>query len=317
MPKVSVLIPAYNAMNYLPETVDSVLAQTFTDFEIIIVNDGSKDDIEAWHSSLTDPRIKLFSQSNQGKSVAVNKGISLSQGKYIAFLDAYDLWEVSKLEKQVCCLDSHPEVGLVYTWTAYIDETGKPTGRVLAPNSEGSVWKSLIVQNFLACGSNPMVRRFCFDVVGVFSPELPPAEDWDMWLRIASHYRFAVLKQPLVCYRKHAANISSKLHLMQKSSTLALERALQSAPLQYSDVYDRAYRSLYLYFGWLAIQKYDYRQALIFWHNSQKAVPYSISYESLRLRIAIFVIRWFGSHNYCRLLKVRHRFHLSVLTTFI
>ena len=317
MSTVSVIVPAYNAMEYLPETINSILLQTYSDFEIVIINDGSEDGIESWYSCLTDSRVKMISQPNQGKSVAVNNGIKHSQGEFIAFLDADDLWEATKLEKQVCCLDSNPEVGLVYSWTAYIDGVGKPTGRVLAPNAEGMVWESLVLKNLLSCGSNPMVRRHCFDVVGVFSPELPPAEDWDMWLRIAVHFDFAVIKLPLVRYRKHAGNISSNWHLMEQSSSLVLERAFRSAPVELLHLYDRAYRSLYLYLGWLAIHKQAYQQALYFWRKSQITAPKSFSSESTRLRLAIFFMRWLGGHSYLHILKLSYRFRRCLLTTSI
>ncbi len=129
-PKVSVVIPAYNAMTYLPETITSVLQQTYTDFEVVVVNDGSTDKIEEWIVQISDPRIKLVSQANLGLAGARNTGIRESQGKYLAFLDADDLWEPTKLEKQVKILEKNPEVGLVYTWVTYIDETGQSTGRV-------------------------------------------------------------------------------------------------------------------------------------------------------------------------------------------
>ena len=313
MPRVSIVIPAYDAMRYLPETVNSALAQSFTDFEIIIVNDGSTDGIEAWYSGLADSRVTLISQSNQGKSVAVNNGLAQSQGEYIAFLDADDLWETTKLEKQVSCLDASPSVGLVYTWTALADETGQPTGRVLASHAEGNVWKSLILKNILTCGSTPMVRRQCFDDVGVFDPDLPPAEDWDMWLRIATHYDFAVIKEPLVRYRKHRGNTSARWQLMQKSSSLVLDRAFKSAPEDYSDVYNQAYTSLYIYLGWLAIQKKSHQQALHFWNKAQETASNKISQESVRLRLAIFTMQWLGSENYGSLRKTIYRIRRKLI----
>jgi glycosyltransferase involved in cell wall biosynthesis len=143
MLKVSVIIPAYNAMNYLPETLKSVLRQTFTDFEILIIDDGSSDNLVQWVSQLVDPRIKLISQNNQGVSVARNTGITHAQGEFIAFLDADDLWEATKLEKQLHTLEDNPAVGLVYTWTAFIDQSGKFTGILLASHAEGNVWEQI------------------------------------------------------------------------------------------------------------------------------------------------------------------------------
>ncbi|MEL7356081.1 MAG: glycosyltransferase family 2 protein [Cyanobacteria bacterium J06560_6] len=304
MSKVSVIIPAYNAMNYLPETVNSALSQSFVDFEIVIVNDGSTDDIEEWYDSLQNARVRLISQSNQGKSVALNQGLSRSTGEYIAFLDADDLWEPTKLEKQVSCLQANPRVGLVYTWTALADEMGQATGRVLASHAEGQVWETLLFKNILACGSTPMVRRQCFDVVGLFSPELPPAEDWDMWLRIAAHYDFAVLKEPLVRYRKHPGGISTSWQRMQASSSLALERAFQTAPADFSDIRDQAYGSLYLYLGWLAIKKNTPQQALHFWCKFQEKSRRILSWDAIRLRLTIFIVQQLGQSNYHHLRKL-------------
>lgn len=132
MPKVSVIIPAYNSITYLPATLDSVLRQTFADFEVFIVDDGSSDNTAAWGSQIQDRRVQLMTQANQGTCAARNTGIALAQGEYIAFLDADDLWHPTKLAKQVRYLDEHPEVGLVYTWTALIDPEGRPTGRIFA-----------------------------------------------------------------------------------------------------------------------------------------------------------------------------------------
>jgi glycosyltransferase involved in cell wall biosynthesis len=133
MPKVSVVIPAYNAMTYLPETVESVLKQTFTNFEVLIINDGSSDHIMQWVTQISDSRVRLISQENQGLPGARNTGIAQAQGEYVAFLDADDWWEPTKLEKQVRCFEERPGVGLVYTWTALIDASRQPMAEYLLP----------------------------------------------------------------------------------------------------------------------------------------------------------------------------------------
>ncbi len=301
-------------MRYLPETLDSALAQSFSDFEIVIVNDGSTDNIEEWFLGIQDSRVRLISQANQGKSVAVNKAIAQTSGEYIAFLDADDLWEPTKLEKQVHSLQANPRAGLVYTWTALADETGRATGRIVASHVEGKVWKTLILKNFLASGSTPMVRRQCFDRVGLFSPELPPAEDWDMWLRIAARYEFAVIKQPLIRYRKHDSNTSSRWQQMQTSSSLVLERAFQNAPVDFSDVRDQAYISLYRYLGWLAIQKNAPQQALHFWNRAQAISQTLISWDAIRLRLTIFLLNRLGQDNYHHLRQLVYRLRRKTAT---
>lgn len=230
IPKVSVIIPAYNAMTFLPETVESVLNQTFTDFEVIVVNDGSSDNVEQWLSEIKDPRVRLISQKNQGVSQARNTGILNSRGMYIAFLDADDLWEPTKLEKQVRCLDENAEIGLVDTWIYLIDERGDilfPTGFSYEP---GNVWKQLLEQNIVLCGSTPMVRRCCFDTVGLFDRELHGAEDWYMWTCIAAHYSFQILKEPLVRYRQHFSSASKNFQMMELNTTKAIEKIYESVP---------------------------------------------------------------------------------------
>ena len=313
LPKVSVIIPAYNSINYLPDALESALNQSFKDIEVIIVDDGSSDNTRQWVLHQTDPRVTLISQENLGKSAARNKGISQTKGKFIAFLDADDVWELSKLEEQVRCLDSNPDVGLVYTWTSLADEKGTPTGRVTASEASGRVWKSLILKNILACGSTPMIRRECFDRVGLFSLDLPLAQDWDMWLRIAANYDFAVIKQSLVRYRKHSGNTSIKWSLMEKCSCLVLERAFQSVPTERSNLYDRAYTSLYLYLGWLAIRKQDSLQALIHWRKSQETSHYLFSRDSIRLRLTIFIIQLLGGDNYRILLRLGYSIRRSAV----
>lgn len=240
MPNVSVIIPAYNAMTYLPETVESVLRQTFTDFEVLIIDDGSSDHIVEWVSQLVDPRVKLISQENQGACAARNTGIAQAQGEYIALLDADDLWEPTILEKQVRCLEDDPAVGLVHTWMAIIDQQGRPTGRVITSNAEGEVWKQLVEKNPVPC-SSVMVRRCCFDTVGVFDQSLLNIDDWDMWIRIAACYRFAVIKEPLMRYRQHHNNMTKNWQVVEQACRLIIEKAFHSAPPELLYLKSRSY----------------------------------------------------------------------------
>ncbi|MEO0456087.1 MAG: glycosyltransferase family A protein [Cyanobacteria bacterium P01_A01_bin.114] len=196
MPQVSVIVPAYNAMAFLPQTLDSVLAQTFADFEVWVVNDGSTDPTAEWVSSLTDRRVRLINQANQGCAIARNTGLLAACGQYVAFLDADDLWKPTKLEKQVQLLDSRPAIGLVYTGISTIDETGRPTGKIELPTVEGAVWDAVVEANPIMCGSTPMMRRACFESAGLFDPSLRSAEDWDLWIRIAEKYEFALIQAP-------------------------------------------------------------------------------------------------------------------------
>lgn len=309
MPKVSVVIPAYNAMTYLPDTLDSVLKQTFSDFEVLIIDDGSTDYIQAWiaHNAI-DPRVRLIAQVNQGLSAARNTGIANAQGEYVAFLDADDLWEPTKLEKQVRYLNNNSVVGVVYNWISVIDAKGKPTGRVWGGNIEGDVLTELLQRNIIDCPS-VLVRRKCFEDVGVFDRTLRSVEDWDMWIRIASRYPFAVTKESLVYYRQHASNMSKNWRVMEQAFHQVIEKSFQSVPsdLQYLRNNSLGYANLCL--AWKALQSKDKDCQLANKFQQQAIAHYPklrYSRESFRLTLAIISLRWLGSNFYSRLLSVAH-----------
>jgi glycosyltransferase involved in cell wall biosynthesis len=302
MTKVSVVIPAYNAMNYLLKTLESVLRQTFTDFEVLIINDGSSDNIVEWASELANPRVKLISQPNQGVSVARNTGIAHTQGEYIAFLDADDLWEPTKLEKQVCCLEENPAVGLVYTWTALIDQSSNPMGKVWVSDLEGNVWQQIVVKDMISNGSSPMVRRSCFETVGVFDPKLSSAEDRDMWIRIAARYPFAVVKEPLTLYRRHPNNMTTNRQKIITQLHQVFEKAFESAPLELLYLRNQSYGWMNFFAAWAFIEdEKNYKKAM---HYRQQAVLHypQLRYTSIyiRLSLGIATMRWLGPQGYER-----------------
>jgi len=312
MVKISVVIPTYNSLEYLPDALNSVVNQTYVDWELIIVNDGSSDKTDEWVSQQSDPRIILICQENKGKSAARNVGIERAASEYIAFLDADDYWETTKLEKQIKYIENNPEIGLVYTWTNLADQQCQPTGRIISSDAHGHVWKELVQYNILACGSTPLVRRICFETVGKFDPDLPLAQDWDMWIRIAAKYPFGVIKEPLVRYRQHRNNTSKNLEFMQQCNTLVLERAFASASTDVSDIRGRAYQSLNLYLGWIAIGIDDPKQAFYFWRLAFLSAPnLSGSTESIRLLIASFMTRLLGQERYNKIKEFNRRFRQS------
>ncbi len=317
MPKISVLIPAYNAMNYLPETMENVLSQTFDDFEVIVVNDGSSDEIERWVSQIKDPRVRLITQKNQGLAGARNTGITNAQGEYIAFLDADDLWEPTKLEKQLGVLEENPEVALVYTWVAYIDETGKPTGRVFKNQAEGDVWKKLTERNIVECGSVAMVRRSCFEAVGLFDCNLGSyVEDWDMWLRMASRYPFKVVKEPLVYYRQCSSSASRNWEAMARSFEIVIEKAFSVAPSELQYLKNRSYCFANLCLAWKALQSRakNWKKAMYFRQQALAHYPWlRFSKEYIRLSVAIALMQWFGLEYYEKFLAMFHTWRQRLL----
>ena len=309
IPKVSVIIPAYNAMSYLPETLETVFNQSFKDFEVVVVNDGSTDNIEEWISQISDPRVKLVSQANLGVSEARNNGIAKSQGEYIAFLDTDDLWKSTKLARQVRVLDNYPEVGLVYTWVTYIDERGNSTGRVVNYQYEGNVWQELTKGNLIECGSVAMVRRQCFEECGVFDGNFVGnfVEDWDMWLRIAKTYPFKVIEEPLVYYRQVTNSASSNWQAMAKGYQLVIDKAFAAASWNELPLRNRSYGVANLVLAWKVIQSQarDARQAKYFRSQALRHDPWLIcSKEYLRLSVAIAIMSWFGANGYNKFLSL-------------
>jgi glycosyltransferase involved in cell wall biosynthesis len=300
MPKVSVIIPAYNSMTYLPKTLESVLRQTFTDFEVLIINDGSSDNIVEWALQIADPRVRLISQPNQGVSVARNIGITHAQGEYIAFLDADDLWQPTKLEKQVRCLEDDPAAGLVYTWTAFIDESDQPTGVSIVSHAEGNVWKQIVVRDMISTGSSPMTRRECIASVGVFDANISIGEDRDMWTRIAARYPFAVVKEPLTLYRRHSRNTTKNSKKIVHELRQVIEKSFHSAPLELLYLRNQSYGWMNFFAAWSALlEENNYKDAINYRRQAILHYPqirYTFIY--LRLSLAIAIIRWFGSQAY-------------------
>ena len=260
-PKVSVVIPAYNALRFLPQTVESALAQTFQDFEIIIINDGSSDGTEAWLSQTNYPQLTHITQANLGLPITRNVGIATARGEYIAFLDADDLWEPTKLERQVACLDARPKVGLVHTAIRYIDEDNREINQVLGTHGDGDVWREVVVHNPVRCGSTPLVRRECFEVVGVFDPTLTFSEDWDMWIRIASSYHFTTINEPLTLYRQHPTNMTKGYRVIMPNLAKIIEHAFENAPAGSAVLKRESYGRAYLFAAWRAFFARDFRMA--------------------------------------------------------
>lgn len=311
-PRVSVLIPAYNAMDYLPDTLETVLAQDFQDYEVVIVNDGSSDSIEDWFSHQSDSRLRLVSQSNKGLAGARNTGIRESKGEYLALLDADDLWHPSKLGLQVKMLDQNSTVGLVYTWMTLIDHEGRPTGRFLKAQEEGWVWPDLMNRNFVGCGSTPLVRRSCFDHVGLFDENLGSyMEDLDMWLRLALNYQFKVVKQPLVFYRQRPNSASKNYEAMLRSATILLEKAFSNPPANISTeelslIKEKSYGNIKLSLAWqpLLSTTRDFSKSKELMSEALEHTPsLRFSWQYVRLYLTMSAMKLLGSRNYAQLLE--------------
>lgn len=209
MPRVSVIIPCYNvAPEWLVEAIDSVLSQTYQDFEIIVV-DSSPNDTVANIVEKYRNRIACHYQDPKGPSAALNLGIRMSNGKYVAFVDADDVWLPKKLELQVGLFEKQPDLGLVYSDLYTIDAKGRIFGLIskIGLDSRDKLEQLFIVGNLIA-KPTVVVRRGCFEVLDFFDETMLACEDYDMWLRIAARFKLGYIGTPLAKWRSHRGNLT-------------------------------------------------------------------------------------------------------------
>jgi len=272
MPLISVIIPVYNGEKTIQETIESVFSQTFPDLELVVINDGSQDKTLEVVSSIQDPRLKVFSYPNAGVAASRNRGFLHSSGQFIAFLDADDLWTADKLEAQLKALQENPEAGVAYSWSNFISESNQilQAGRRLTWN--GNVYSKILVINFLEHGSNPLIRREALEVVGGFEESLPPADDWDMWIRLAAKYPFVVVTAPQILYRVSTSSQSTNVVKLEAACLQVIERAFNQAPEDLQPLKKRSVGEIYKYLTFKCLEGQPTRQkslqaAHYFWRS--------------------------------------------------
>lgn len=213
-PKVSVNICCYNSEKFIKEALESVLEQSYIDFEVIIIDDGSVDDTKNIIESFSDPRIRYFYQENQGLSASRNRAVTLSKGQYIALLDHDDIWESNKLYLQVKILDNNKEIGVVFSDGYAINDKKKRLFR-FSKNSKpyrGRVENNLFKANWIAC-STLVIRKNLLDDEK-FSLTYKIIEEYDLLLRLSLITKFDYVNRPLVQYRVHDSNFSQDSEML-------------------------------------------------------------------------------------------------------
>jgi glycosyltransferase involved in cell wall biosynthesis len=232
-PLISVIIPAYNAEKTILRTIESVLSQTYSNFELIVINDGSTDDTLNLITKIKDNRLKIHSFENAGLPSARNRGIKLSSGEFISFIDADDLWSPDKLESQLQALQSKLSAAVAYSWTLLIDDKGHLL-KVLDPiYYEGDVYRELLIGCFITSGSNVLIRKKCIEKVGLFDPSLKSAADWEYWIRLGKSWPFALVPRYQILYRVHSESISCNVESVKGDILKVVDRVYLSAPLKY------------------------------------------------------------------------------------
>jgi glycosyltransferase involved in cell wall biosynthesis len=285
--KVSVIIPTYNYGRFINSAIESVLAQTFPIYEIIVVDDGSTDETEEIVKKFGD-KVRYIKQKNSGVCAARNNGVANSSGDFIAFLDADDIWLPEKTEKQITKFQENAEIGLVSCGKREFDSESGETTAFLLDGKEGWVADDLLlfeVPTINVSGGAIMVSRQAFDEVGGFDVNLIVAEDWDFCYRIARKFQVGFVPEVMVDYRIHGKNSHLNIIEMERSMKIFYEKAFQTDDKNILRLRQRAFGNFHTKLAGSYFRAKNYRK---FWQHSLKSL-------------------WLTPQNYGRFLKFPFR----------
>ncbi|MEB3885634.1 glycosyltransferase [Lyngbya sp. CCY1209] len=247
MVSISVVIPTYNSEKSIQSTIQSVLNQTNTDWELIVIDDGSQDKTVEIISQINDPRIQILPYPNAGVSTSRNRGWEQAKGEFIAFLDHDDLWTSEKLESQLRALQEHPDAALAYSWTDHCDDSGNLIARGRHLSWTGNVYSKLLVDNFLDTASNPLIRKVALDEVGGFDPSINSSGEWDLWLRLAVRYPFVAVPESQVFHRISSSAMSAQIESHKRECLEVTERAFARSPASLQHLKKASQANIYKY----------------------------------------------------------------------
>jgi hypothetical protein len=241
-PRVSVVIPLYQTERYIGEALASVLGQTYRDFEVIVVDDGSRDGGPAIARACPDPRILVVTQENRGLAGARNTGIRVARGKLIALLDADDLWEPAKLACHVAAFDADPNLDVSFSASRLIDENGCDIGLVQRPLADRLEDADFFCRNPVGNGSAPVIRRRALERIAFLAPDtgrvcwfdesFRQSEDVECWMRLKAEAqaRFGYLAEPLTRYRVNSGGLSANVGAQLATWTRFRDKVASYAP---------------------------------------------------------------------------------------
>ena len=274
-PRVSVILCVYNGETFLSSTLDSIRAQTYSDYEVIAVDDGSRDASSALLETRGDPRIRVIHQTNQGTAGALATGLRFSRGEYIAFLDQDDLWDPESLASHVALLDAHAKAQLSFSWFRVIDETGADIG-LRSRRHHGAVSFRELLEDFVIGGSSNIVaRRSALAAAGDVDVSFPRLYDLDLCLRIALLGPGAIQAIPrdLMFYRRHSTQITRNLEKLREEWDRVVEKMRTLAPREVAGVEHRARCNINRYFARLAYEGAAHRKALALLREGFRHAP--------------------------------------------
>jgi glycosyltransferase involved in cell wall biosynthesis len=243
LPLVSIILPTYNCAAFLSHSIGSILAQTYNSYEIIVVDDGSTDNTKEVLYPFIQ-RIKYIRlEQNKGLPMARNIGISSAQGKYIAFIDADDLWLPEKLQTDIEYFETHPEVSMVYSKHINMDEKGNDlNGNTKRQLPSGNIFTQLFSEQNFIITSSVVVRKEIFETTGLFDEQLFNCQDWDMWLRIAFHFQVAGIGKPLVKYRHNPHSLSKNRNNVLKYQKMVIDKIYNKFKDKENGIHEKLYK---------------------------------------------------------------------------
>lgn len=319
---ISVIIPAFNSEQFIVQAIESVFFQTYQNFELIVVDDGSRDNTRNILENYKDTKnISLISQKNQGAAAARNAGIKSSRGDYISFLDSDDVWLPRKLEVQKKCIESKPKIGVVYSDWSTFDENGIieenfPLSRKL-PRPSGDIFNELIGSCLLST-ITVMIKKEVFNDVGYFDEHLVRGEDYDLWLRIAAKHLFVYCPGTVAMYRQRSGSLThsiTKAKDHKPDELMVINNTLERYPEKRKEINDkklkRRYSDVYFQRGYSAYYRGDFRLAKNYFRSSIVAWPLS-----LKAFIYSFIATFFPETSLsvitgCK--NVRNKLHHKIL----
>lgn len=286
-PTVSVVIPAYNAAHTIAATLESVIAQTFTDFEVIVVDDGSTDGTGSIASDL-DPRVRCVRQENAGPCVARNRGVRECRADLIAFLDADDIWRPEKLRRQVSFMRRHPDIGVSYTAALRVDENLAELAYIPA-RTYNDYCEALLLHSTIVGGacSAAIVRRELALACGGFSTAYTQSEDWEYFIRLSRMTQFGPIDEPLVLYRWSSDSRSANVERLEHNMMAILD-AFYAAEVvdRYIRIKSRVYSN-----HWMILAGAYYQDGRL--HHAMRCATRSLLLHPANLRLpAGLPLRW-------------------------
>lgn len=295
--KVSVVMPIYNVEDFIEDAINSVLAQSFSHFELLLINDCSPDNSLSICKKFSDPRIRIIEHThNQGLAAARNTGIFHAKGQYVAFIDSDDMWHSEKLAQHVAHLDNAPEVGISFSRSLFMNYQGQKLNVYQMPQLTNIQPEDLLCRNPVGNGSAPVIRRETLTDISYQSSEkdetyacyfdrsFRQSEDIECWLRIVTttHWKIEGIPAPLTLYRLNAQGLSSDLNKQYASWNKMISKARGYAPELLAQHEDKARAYQLRYIARQAIRNRDGKAAVKYLHLALKTAPEIIQAETGR-----------------------------------